>query len=437
MTIAILTAGVTPGHAALSPRQLESVATSTARVNLWTGSVRSGKTIGSLLRWLTFVANPPRGGELCVFGRTRESIARNVFGPLSDPTLFGPIARHVRYTAGAPTAQMLGRTVHVIGASDSRAEAVVRGMTMAGAYGDELTLVAEPFYQQVLARLSVPGAALFATTNPDGPAHWVKKQVIDRATELGYRIFRFRLSDNTHLDPGYVAQITREYTGLWYRRFILGEWVMAEGAVYDTWDTTRHVIKATDLPRMDRVLSLGVDYGTTNATRGMLLGLGPDTHGRPRLHVLDEWAPLRGTDAQLSGDLRSWLPRRPQDLWRAPEWVAVDPAAASFKLQLFHDGVPNVMNAANDVLAGIRTVASLLATERLVVADTAKHLIEYLPGYSWDAKATAKGEDSPVKVDDHEVDALRYAVHTTRALWRPFVPVAAAADEAPGAERPA
>jgi len=431
---ATLTAPATPAPAALSLKQLESVATSTARVNLWTGSVRSGKTIASLLRWAMYVAMAPRGGELVVIGRTRESIARNVFGPLADPALFGPMARHVRYTPGAPTAVMFGRTVHVLGASDARAEAVLRGLTCAGAYVDEATLVAEAFWTQLLARLSVPGAMLFATTNPDGPAHWLKRQVIDRASELGYRIFHFRLADNTHLDPAYVAQITAEYRGLWYRRFILGEWVMAEGAIYDMWDVARHVIPAASVPPLQRVLSLGVDYGTTNATRGMLLGVGQHPGQAPRLYVTDEWAPSQGTDAQLSAGLRTWLSQRPMER-RYPEWVAVDPAAASFKLQLFHDGLTNVMNATNDVLAGIRTVASLLSTDQLQVADSCEHLVKYLPGYSWNPKATAKGEDAPIKVDDHEVDALRYAIHTTRALWRPLVPVQAAADTAPGAER--
>ena len=328
---------------------------------------------------------------------------------------------------------MFGRTVHVLGASDARAEAVLRGLTCSGAYVDEATLVAEAFWTQLLARLSVPGAMCFATTNPDGPAHWLKRQVIDRAGPLGYKIFRFRLSDNTHLDPAYVAQITAEYTGLWHRRFILGEWVMAEGAVYDMWDPTRHVIRSAEVPTLDRVLALGVDHGTTNPTRGLLLGLGRGPGG-PRLYLTDEWAPSKGTDAQLSTQLRSWLAARAPEQRQRPEWIAVDPAAASFKLQLFHDGVPGVMNATNDVLAGIRTVASLLSTERLVVADSCAKLIEYLPGYSWNPKATAKGEDAPIKTDDHECDAARYAIHTTRALWRHLVPVAAAGDEAPGVE---
>lgn len=421
--------------APLSPAQLRSVAHATARVNLWTGSIRSGKTIASLLRWLIYVAQAPRGGELVVVGRTRESIARNVFGPLSDPSLFGQMAAHVRYTAGAPTGTILGRTVHVLGASDARSEAVLRGLTCAGAYVDEATLVSEAFWTQLLGRMSVPGAMLFATTNPDGPAHWLKRQVIDRAADLGYRVFRFRLPDNTHLDPAYVAQISREYVGLWRRRFIDGEWVVAEGAVYDMWDPARHVVPAGEVPQLERVLALGIDYGTTNPTRGLLAGIARHASLGARLYVVDEWAPQTGlADAPQVQALVRWRSTLPVEAWRRPEWVYVDPAAASFKKALFDAGLTNVANASNDVLAGIRTVASLLATDRLVVSDACTHLIEQLPGYSWDPKKTAKGTDAPIKVNDHEADALRYAIHSTRALWRAQVPVTTAADTAPGIE---
>ncbi|WP_236683696.1 PBSX family phage terminase large subunit [Demequina flava] len=420
----------------LSPRQLWSIARSTARVNLWTGSIRSGKTIASLLRWLIFIATAPRGGELVVIGRTRESIARNVFGPLKDPSLFGPLAAHVEYTAGAPTATILGRTIHVLGASDSRAEAVLRGLTVAGAYVDEATLVAEAFWTQLIGRMSVRGAQLFATTNPDGPAHWLKKQVVDRVDELGYRVFQFRLTDNTHLDADYVSQICREYTGLWYRRFILGEWVQAAGAVYEQWDPDRHVIRAHELPTMDRVLTAGVDYGDEHATRGYLIGIGPDTredhNGEHRLYVLAEWAPGKGTIGQRSTSLRQWLAGQPHDKWRTPEWVSVDSAAAAFKNQLFHDGVPGVRNAHKAVLPGIQAIAGLLAVNKLVVADTCEQLINRIPGYVWDDKATKRGDTAPVKADDDEADALRYGVYTTRIDWRPLIPIAPAMDTAPG-----
>lgn len=418
---------------ALSPRQIESCVHSDARVNLWEGSIRSGKTIASLLRWLRFVATAPRGGELVVFGRTRDAIARNVFGPLTDPSLFGPLAAMVKYTAGAPTASILGRRIHVIGTSDASAAKVIQGLTVAGAYGDEVSLISESFWTMMIGRMSVPGAQLFGTTNPDGPAHWLKRQVIDRAGELGYRIFRFRLDDNAWLtanNPEYVAQIKREYVGLWYRRYILGEWVQAEGAVYDMWDPARHVVRADALPVMERVLSLGVDHGTTNPTRGLLVGM-----AERRLWVLDEWAPATGlTDGAQSQLLRSWLGGREPEPWRRPEWVYVDPAAASFKMQLFHDGMTNVANAHNDVLAGIRTVASLLGTDRLQVSDACTRLIDQIPGYTWDPKATAKGIDAPLKADDHEADALRYGVHSPRVLWRSHIPTTTAADTAPGAD---
>ncbi len=418
---------------ALSPKQAQSIAWSTSRVNLWTGSIRSSKTIASLVAWLAYVADAPLGGELVVGGRTRDSIARNVFGPLTDRSLFGPLAELVKYTAGAPTATILGRKVWVLGSADSRAELVLRGLTVAGAYIDEATLVSEGFWTTMVGRMSVPGARLFATTNPDGPAHWLKRQVIDRADTLGYRIFRFRLDDNTWLtrtNPEYVAQIKREYTGLWYRRFIDGEWVQAEGAVYGMWDPKRHVVPAEALPRMERVLSLGVDYGTTNPTRGLLVGL-----AERKLWVLDEWAPPTGlVDSVQSERLRGWLGQRDPDVWQHPEWVYVDPAAASFKMQLFHDGMTNVANAHNDVLAGIRTVSSLLATDRMRVSEECRHLIEQLPGYAWDPKATSKGEDKPLKVADHEVDALRYAAHSTRVLWRDAIPLVTASPGAPGAD---
>lgn len=422
--------------AGLSPRQIWSIARATARVNLWTGSIRSGKTIASLLAWLIYVAHAPAGGALVIVGRTRESIARNVFGPLTDRSLFGGLADQVRYTAGAPTAVILGRTIHVLGASDARAEMVLRGLTVAGAYVDEATLVSEAFWTQLLGRMSVPGARLFATTNPDGPAHWLKKQVVDRAAELGYAVFRFRLTDNTHLDPAYVAQICREYVGLWYRRFILGEWVQAAGAIYETWDPARHVADPATFPTMERVLAAGVDYGDTHHTRAYLLGVGPDLRdghdGEHRLYVIAEWAPVAATQGEQSTRFRAWLAGQPHEAWRTPEWVAVDSAAASFRNQLHHDGVPGVRNAHKAVLPGIRTVAGLLATERLVVASTCTQLIERLPGYVWDPKATARGEDAPVKVDDDEVDALRYAVYTTRLDWRDLIPIAPAADTAPG-----
>jgi PBSX family phage terminase large subunit len=404
----------------LSRKQLRSIGQATARINLWHGSVRSGKTIASLLAFVIAVATAGPSGLIIVCGRSLQTIERNVLEPLQDRALFGPLARHVVHTRGATTATILGRTVHLIGAADARAEGRLRGLTAQLAYVDEATLLPEGFWTQLLARLSVPGARLYATTNPDSPRHWLKTGYIDRRHELNLRAWHFRLADNPSLSPEYVADLTAEYVGLWRKRMIEGAWCVAEGAIYDMWDESRHVV--SELPDMRRHL-LGIDYGTTNPFAAVLLGEGVDD----RLYVVGEWrhdsrATHRSmTDAQYSAALRKWLAA----LGVTPEWTFVDPSAASFSTQLWQDGHPGLARASNEVADGIRSVSSLLAAGRLLVHESAEGLLGELPGYSWDPKATERGEDAPLKVDDHSADALRYVIHSTAHEWRHLLTLAA------------
>lgn len=400
----------------LGTKQLSSVRDASGSVNLWHGSIRAGKTIGSLIRWMLFIANAPLGGELVMVGRTRDAVWRNVIGPLQDPVITGAAAALVVGNYGAPTVTILGRRVHVLGASDAKAELVIRGMTVAGAYVDEVTTLPEQFFTQLLGRMSVRGAKLFGTTNPDNPAHWLKAKFIDRVRELTHwRVFHFTMDDNPSLAPEYVEQKKLEFTGLWYRRFILGEWVAAEGAIYAGWDPARHVIPAANLPVMEQLLAVGVDHGMTNPSAALLLGLGVDH----RLYVVDEWwldastVPGGITVAAQSASLRSWLADR------HPRFTVVDPAAAAFRTQLHADGVRPVTNADNDVAYGIPVLASLLGQGQMLISDSCPNLIREIPGYAWDPKKTEKGADAPIKVGDHALDAWRYAVVTTEALWRP------------------
>ncbi|MDJ1136226.1 PBSX family phage terminase large subunit [Streptomyces iconiensis] len=406
----------------LSRKQLRSIGRARARINLWHGSVRSGKTIASLLAFVIAVATAGPSGLIIICGRSLQTIERNCLDPLQDAALFGPLARHIVHTRGATTATILGRTVHLIGASDARAEGRLRGLTAQLAYVDEATLVPEGFWTQLLARLSIPGARLYATTNPDSPRHWLKVGYLDRAAELNLRAWHFKLSDNPSLSSEYVADLTAEYVGLWRRRMIDGAWVVAEGAIYDMWDESRHVVDT--LPAMRRYWS-GVDYGTTNAFSMLLIGEGVDD----RLYVCSEWrhdsrrVHRQMTDAQYSAAVRKWLAA-----WRhpdgdsppgvAPEWTFIDPSAASFITQLWADDFPSIARASNEVADGIRSVSSLLAADRLLVHRSCAGLLDELPGYSWDPKATERGEDAPLKIDDHSADALRYVLHSTAHEWR-------------------
>lgn len=408
----------------LSPIHLRSVVESTARLNIWTGSVRSGKTVSSLLRFLIAVAAAPTTGRILIFGKTRETIYRNVFAVLMDPALFGPLALLTTYNPGAPTAMILGRVVDVIGANDAKAEPKVRGMTLCLAYGDELTTIPIEFFKQVLFRLSVAGAQLFGTTNPDSRNHWLRQEYLLRAGELNLRNWHSTIDDNPHLDPEYVAQLKAENTGLWYRRFILGEWVNAEGAIFECWDEDVHVVDT--LPHIVRWPATGIDYGTVNPFAALALGVGEDG----RLYLTDEYRwdskkqHRQKTDAEYSKELRAWHQKPREWLggqWLNPEWWAIDPSAASFKVQLFNDDVTRVMDANNEVLDGVRLVASLLAGDLLRVSRRCAGFIDEAPGYSWDDKAAELGEDKPLKIADHSIDAARYAILSTLTLWQPLL----------------
>lgn len=432
----------------LGPQQMRSLRESKVRVNIFEGAIRSGKTIVSLLRFLMAVLFAT-GGVIVVIARTRDSAYRNVFEPLMNPGLFGPLARLVHYTAGAPTARILGRTVHVLGASDAKAEKVLRGLTVALAYVDEVTVIPEEFFTQLLGRMSPPRAKLFGTTNPDSPAHWLKAKFLDRigAGLTGWRSWHFQLDDNPALSEEYKNQIKSEFTGLWYRRFVQGEWVAAEGAIYDSWDPEKHTIPWDDLPPMRDLLCAAGDYGTTNPTVFGILGVSDEVdewgNPAPRLFLVDEWTydskltHKAVTDAELSAQLRAWLDKgghtpRDTDRHLKPRHTILDPSAASFRVQLHQDGV-NSTPADNDVLYGIRLMASLLGSGKYIVArPTEKNpdrgcprFIQEAPGYAWDPKATLKGEDKPLKVADHSLDQARYGVVTTESIWRHHVKLAA------------
>lgn len=409
----------------LGRKQIRSIVESAqARLAIWTGAVRSGKTIASLLAFLIALSVAPEQGLVIVCGKTLQTIERNVLGPLQDGALFGPLARLVVHTRGSNTATILGRTVWLIGANDARSEERLRGLTACLAYVDEATLVPAAFWTMLLSRLSVPGARLLATTNPDSPAHWLRRDFLLRANELGLASWQFTLDDNPSLTDEYKAALRAEYVGLWFRRFVLGEWVAAEGAVFDMWDPDRHVVAWDQVPVIRRWLGVGVDYGTTNPTDALIGGIGVDNV----IYLLSEYrhdsrqARRQLTDPELSEGVRTWLSqvRYPRSQLRgvSPEIVCVDPAAASFRQQLFRDGLPASL-ANNKVLDGIRTMSSLLAAGKLkVVGENCQAYVNEMPGYSWDDRAAQRGEDAPIKVDDHAVDAGRYLLHTTRSRWR-------------------
>ena len=394
-------------------KQLDSILDSTARINIWQGSVSSGKTISSLIRWIEFCQNGAKGNLLMV-GKTERTLKRNVIDVLSE-ILDGSGSLVTR--TGSGEIQIGSRTIYIVGANDERAEAKIRGLTLAGAYGDEVTLWSESFFNMLLSRLRVPNAQLFLTTNPDSPNHWLKKKFLDRESELDIQNFSFQLGDNHTLDPKYVESLKAEYSppsSLWYRRFINGEWIMAEGAVYDCFDRTENIV--SELPKM-REYYVGIDYGTTNPLCALLIGEGVDD----QLYVVKEYYYDSATkqrqlsDAEYSRELRNFL-----DGYDVRK-IFVDPSAASFITQLWRDNHLGVTKANNNVQDGIRIVYNLIGSRKLKIHSSCNRLIEEIESYVWDVKQQERGEDKPLKRNDHAVDALRYVMIALGAIWRHWI----------------
>lgn len=366
------------------------------RINLLEGSVSSGKTWVSLVLWGFWVTTMPADKLYLMCGKSLTTLKRNCLIPLEE--LFG--RSNFQFSTSAKEAYLFGRRILLEGANDARSESKIRGLTLQGAYCDELTLFPRDFFVMLLSRLRVPGAKLIATTNPDSPEHWLKKEYIDRRTELDMLVVRFLLDDNTTLDPQYVAAVKAEYTGVFYNRFILGEWCLAEGIVYPQFDRTQHV-RQLEEPQGKWYIS--VDYGTLNAFSAGLWCYDGNTayrvsewyySGREQRRQLTNAQYLKHIQALAEG--------------KKIESVIVDPSAASFITELRQAGF-TVRKGRNDVVDGIRRVSTALQQGKLLFSPDCRDCIREFSLYRWDEKAA---EDRPIKENDHAMDDVRYFVST-------------------------
>lgn len=383
----------------VSAKQAKSFSEATHRFNIWVGAVRSGKTFSSIYAFIDFLKNGPPGDAM-IIGVNRATIHRNVLTTLYKILGFPCPSPMCNKTT------LYGRDLYFVGAPDVSAVTTIQGSTLATAYVDEATCIPEVFWKMLETRLSIPGARLFCTCNPEGPAHWLKKQYIDRAHVHDLIYWNFNLDDNPSLDDAYKNAIRNSFTGMFYKRYILGEWALAHGAIYDTFDDTN----IYDYPKNNpNYYIVGIDYGTTNATAAVLIAVNPKLY--PQLSIEAEYyydSAIKGrskTDAELVRDIQDFIKHKNVSA------VYVDPAAASFKIALRQAEVP-VIDANNDVLLGIKTTSKFISGKNLVIHRSCKTSIEHLQSYAWDPKAADRGEDKPIKQNDHICDAIRYACVT-------------------------
>lgn len=392
----------------LSRKQKRALSEADARWNLFTGAVRSGKTVGTLLLMIKRLQELP-DGRRAIIGKTETTIMRNILDPLQD--MIG--TKYVSDIEGKKReATIFGKKLYAIGANDARAVKKLKGAGFQYVLGDEITTWPEEFFNMLKSRIDKPSAKFDGTTNPANPYHWLKEDLLDRQNVLDVYHQHYTIDDNPFLADEFVRELKQEYSGMWYDRYIEGKWVKAEGLVYDMYNPNEDV--AIKIPEIKRKW-VGIDYGTSHATAFILIGLGKDDN----LYILDEYKHAGDdmtsskTDSDYAEDFRAWLMDEGEEV--QPRWISVDPSAKSFRLQLWrerdkHSALGSVRKANNDVLDGIRTVSSLFSTGKLKVHESCEKTKEELTLYSWDQKAQERGDDKPLKENDHLMDALRYAV---------------------------
>ena len=380
------------------------------------GAIRSGKTVCMSLSFVFWAMKTFSGQNFAICGKTIGSFRRNVLFWLKI------MLRSRGYKVMDHRADNLveisrnGVTnyFYIFGGKDERSQDLIQGITLAGLFCDEVALMPESFVNQATGRCSVDGSKYWFNCNPDGPYHWFKTNWIDRSVgylgkaeverqmkeakekkqDISFKkllYVHFTMDDNLSLSEEIKARYRDSYSGVFYKRYILGLWAMAEGIIYDMFDVDKHVKKViANLYNSGRYVS--IDYGTQNATVFLLWNRGVDGKWyciREYYYSGRDNAKQR-TDAEYVKDFKAFLGGM------KVKAVIVDPSAASFIAALRQAGYP-VLKAKNDVEDGIRLVGTLLNQEKIVFSAACVNTIKEFASYIWDAKAADRGEDAPIK----------------------------------------
>ena len=372
------------------------------------GAVRSGKTVALTVGFFLWSMASFQNQTFALGGKTIGSLKRNITDHL--PSWLGGLFtfRQDRSENRLVVFDKAGKcnTYYLFGGQDEGSAALIQGITLAGVLLDEAALLNRSFLEQACARCSVPGAKLWFSCNPEGTEHWFYREWVCKAGQKRLLHLHFTMADNPGLTEGVRQRYRRLYTGVFYRRFVLGQWCRAEGLVYE-FDKARHV--TGEIPEHGRYY-ISVDYGTRNPFSAGLWCVDGDKAVRIRefYHSGRETGNML-TDREYSRELEKLAGGYPV------EKVIVDPSAASLIAQLRKDGRFSVRKARNAVLPGIALVARLLKEGRLLIGESCESAIREFGQYRWQESGE---KDAPCKENDHAMDDIRYFCSTVLArLW--------------------
>lgn len=371
------------------------------------GAIRSGKTVSMALSYVLWAMTTYNGCNLAMCGKTIGSFRRNVLQTLMQicATLGYRVEDRradnlVTISSGTAT-----NYFYVFGGRDERSQDLIQGITLAGVLFDEVALMPESFVSQATARCSVKGSKYWFNCNPDGPYHWFKADWIDKRDSKRLLYLQFGLDDNLSLPEEIKQRYRSMYQGVFYDRYILGLWSVAEGLVYTMFDRAVHVVPTVE--RDYKRYYISIDYGTRNPCSMGLWGYCGGVWYRVKEYYYsgrDERC--NRTDEQYYEELVKLAGDRPI---RA---VIVDPSAASYIEVIKQRGRYRVLKADNTVLDGIRETASCLSAGKIRINDCCTNAIKEFASYAWDDKRCRRGEDAVLKVNDHAMDDIRYFAYT-------------------------
>lgn len=369
------------------------------------GSVRAGKTVVMAFSYVMWGMHTFNGQNLGMSGKTIGALRRNVVQPLKQ-ILRGRGVKFKDHRADnyiTITYKGHTNTFYLFGGKDERSQDLIQGITLAGMLFDEVALMPKSFVEQATARCSVENAKLWFNCNPEGPYHWFKLEWLDKLKMKNAFHLHFTMNDNPSLSDKVKARYRRLYSGVFYKRFILGLWVMAEGIIYDMFDEDTHLI---DCPQKHQEYYVAIDYATASVMTFGLYGITDNI-----VYLIKEYyydAKRKGkqkTDSEFAEEFKEFLGEI------KPKNIYLDPSAASFKAELRKKGY-TTKDADNDVINGIRLVASFFTNRRFFIDRSCQATILEISSYVWDPKAQARGEDKPLKQNDHAMDRNRYMIYT-------------------------
>ena len=371
------------------------------RIIIADGAIRSGKTIAMICSFLQWSTTVHMGEAFIIAGKSVGALKRNVIKPMLQILRF--FGWPYNYNRSENYIAIGSSIYYMFGANNEASQDVLQGLTAAGAFGDDAALFPRSFMEQMIGRCSVDGSKIFLNCNPKGPFHYLKAEYIDKAVEKRIYHLHFSMDDNLTLSEAIKEEYRRTFSGVFFQRNILGLWVNAQGLIYDMFDKDKHIVRTEAREYMDYWISC--DYGTQNPMAFGLWGLCDGIWYKVKEYHYDGRKEMaQKTDAEYYTDLELFA----RGLCKK---IIVDPSASSF-ITLLKQKNWYVKKAKNNVLDGIRNMATALNNGKIAYNDCCTETFKEFSAYRWDDKAIERGEDKPLKEHDHQMDADRYFVNT-------------------------